>query len=128
MPANVVQWSSNLVAAPTQAGVPEVDLTFIGGAAVASTSAQLGVNLVTVSTAATVTIVDGLLDRDMSLGADNGSSAVRTPRQALRFLRNQWSLDGSTLTVTKEDDTTVSWTAVVTASSGATPITGADPA
>ena len=71
---------------------------------------------------------DAFLNRDMSVGADSGSSAVRTPRQALRFLRNKWTLAGSTLTVTKEDDTTASWTAVVTTSTAATPITGSDPA
>ena len=71
---------------------------------------------------------DAFLNRDMSVGLDSGSSAVRTPRQALRFLRNRWSLDGSTLTVYKEDDTNASWTAVVTATDTATPITGSDPA
>ncbi len=71
---------------------------------------------------------DALLNRDMSIGADSGSPTVRTVRQALRFLRNKWSLSGTTLTVTKEDDTTASWTAVVTTSAGADPISGSDPA
>jgi hypothetical protein len=138
VPANVTQWNGSVLATPTQAGVPEVDLTYIGGVAQASTSAQVGVQVVTMAanaisaaaftSSAVSAVADGLLNRDMSLGADSGSSAVRTPRQALRFLRNQWAFDGSTLTVMKEDDTTASWTAVVTASSGAVPITGADPA
>ncbi len=51
-----------------------------------------------------------------------------TPRQALRYLRNKWSLDGSTLTVTKEDDSTPSWTAVVSTAATAEAITGIDPA
>jgi hypothetical protein len=136
--ANVTQWNGAAVATPTQAGVPEVDLTYIGGVAQASTSAQVGVHVVTMAadaiSAAAITssavsaVADGLLNRDMSVGADSGSSAVRTPRQALRFLRNKWAVDGSTVTVMKEDDTTASWTAVLTASSGAVPITGADPA
>jgi hypothetical protein len=71
---------------------------------------------------------DALLDRDMSTGADSGSTTVRTPRQALRFLRNKWSIAGSTLTVTKENDSTASWTAAVTGTSGADPITASDPA
>jgi hypothetical protein len=71
---------------------------------------------------------DAFLDRDMSVGVDSGSSAVRTPRQALRYLRNKWSLDGSTLTVTKEDDSTPSWTAVVSTAATAEAITGIDPA
>jgi hypothetical protein len=81
-----------------------------------------------ITSSAVSAVADGLLNRDMSVGADSGSSAVRTPRQALRFLRNKWAVDGSTVTVMKEDDTTASWTAVLTASSGAVPITGADPA
>ena len=71
---------------------------------------------------------DALLDRDMSMGADSGSTTIRTPRQALRFLRNKWSIAGSTLTVTKENDSTASWTAAVTGTSGADPITASDPA
>lgn len=73
-------------------------------------------------------VADAILDRDMSTGTDSGSSTVRTPRQALRFLRNKWSLSGSTLTVTKEDDSTSSWTSTITATPGADPITANDPA
>lgn len=75
-----------------------------------------------------VQIADTLLDRDMSSGTDSGSTTVRTVRQALRFLRNKWSISGTTLTVTKENDTTASWTAQVTGTSGADPITSSDPA
>ena len=73
-------------------------------------------------------LADALLDRDMSTGADSGSTTVRTVRQALRFLRNKWAITSSTLTVYKEDDSTSSWTAAVTATPGADPITGNDPA
>lgn len=44
--ANVTQWSGTAVATPTTAGVPEVDITHIAGAAVNTSSAQLGVNIV----------------------------------------------------------------------------------
>lgn len=71
---------------------------------------------------------DAHLDRDMSTGADNGSSSVRTPRQALRALRNKVSISGGIMTVTKEDDSTASWTAAVTTSASADPITAVDPA
>lgn len=71
---------------------------------------------------------DTLLNRDMSVGTDSGSPTVRTPRQALRALRNKMSVSGSTLTVTKEDDTTASWTAALTTDAAALPITGIDPA
>jgi hypothetical protein len=49
-------------------------------------------------------VADALLNRDMSLGSDTGSTTVRTVRQALRFLRNKWTMAGGTLTVFKEDD------------------------
>jgi hypothetical protein len=68
---------------------------------------------------------DALLKRDMS--AVTGESA-RSPLNALRFLRNKWSISGTTLTVTKEDDSTSAWTATVTATPGAEPVTGSDPA
>lgn len=73
-------------------------------------------------------IADAVLNRDMSTGTDSGSSTVRTPRQALRFLRNKWSIAAGTLTVTKEDDSTESWTAAVTDSASADPVTAVDPA
>lgn len=63
-------------------------------------------------------VADALLDRDMSLGADSGSTTVRTPRQALRFLRNKWTIAANALTVFKEDDGTTSWTAVTTQTAG----------
>jgi hypothetical protein len=77
---------------------------------------------------AAIAIADALLDRDMSAGTDSGTATIRTVRQALRFLRNKWSLSGTTLTVTKENDSTTSWTAVVTNDAAAEPIIGNDPA
>lgn len=83
-------------------------------------------------TAAQVTSIgDTLLDRDMSAVADNGSASRRTPLQALRFLRNKWALAGTTgadLSVYKEDDSTASWTGIMSATASATPVTGMDPA
>jgi len=70
---------------------------------------------------------DALLNRDMSVGSDSGSPTVRTVRQALRFLRNKWSISTGTLTVTKEDDTTASWTASVT-TAASNPVDSVDPA
>lgn len=70
-------------------------------------------------------IADALLKRDMS--AVTGEAA-RSPLNALRFLRNKWSISGTTLTVTKEDDSTSAWTSALTESAGANPITGSDPA
>ena len=68
---------------------------------------------------------DALLDRDMSAVSD---SNARSPLNALRFLRNKWSISGATLTVTKENDTTSAWTATVSTTAGADPVTGNDPA
>jgi hypothetical protein len=73
-------------------------------------------------------IADAILDRDMSTGTDSGSATVRTVRQALRFLRNKWTLASGTLTVTKEDDTATSWTSVIGTTAAAEPVTSSDPA
>lgn len=89
--------------------------------------ADTGTDGVVLTTAERNAIADAILDRDMSTGADSGSSTVRTVRQALRFSRNKVTISGGTLTVTKEDDSTASWTASVTTSSG-DPITSIDPA
>lgn len=72
-------------------------------------------------------LADAFLDRDMSTGADSGSSTVRTVRQALRFMRNKWSIAGGTLTVCKENDVTASWTAAVGTTAG-DPTSSVDPA
>lgn len=69
-------------------------------------------------------VADSLLDRNMATGTDSGG---RTPRNALRFLRNKFSISGTTLTVCAEDDTTTAWTSTVTAAPGADPISGSDP-
>lgn len=68
---------------------------------------------------------DALLNRDMSAVSDINA---RSPLNALRFLRNLWSISGTTLTVKKEDDITTAWTSVVTPAPGADPISGSDPA
>lgn len=67
---------------------------------------------------------DALLNRDMSAVSDTNA---RTLLNAIRILRNKYSISGSVLTVTKEDDTTSAWTAAITSDSGADPITGSDP-
>jgi hypothetical protein len=68
---------------------------------------------------------DALLNRDMSAVSDTNA---RSPLNALRFIRNKWSIAGTTLTVTKEDDATEAWTATVSTTAGADPVTGNDPA
>ncbi len=68
---------------------------------------------------------DALLKRDWT--AVTGEAA-RSVLNALRFLRNKWSVSGATLTVTKEDDSTSAWTGTVTTDAAAEPVIGNDPA
>lgn len=70
-------------------------------------------------------VADALLKRDWSSVT---GEAARSVLNALRLLRNKFSVSGSTLTVTKEDDTTSAWTAALTTDGSATPIVGVDPA
>lgn len=64
---------------------------------------------------------DALLKRDMS--AVTGE-ATRSPLNALRFVRNGFSITGTTLTVLKEDDLTAAYTRDLTVDPTAQPITG----
>lgn len=70
-------------------------------------------------------IADALLTRDFSSVT---GEAARSMLNALRFLRNKWSIAGNTLTVTKEDDAAAAWTATVTGDATANPIVSSDPA
>lgn len=73
-------------------------------------------------------IADAVLDRNMASGVDSGtdSTVVRTPRQALRALRNKVAIAGGVATVRKEDDATASWTAAIATTAG-NPISSSDP-
>lgn len=103
--------------------VPQTGDSFarLGAPAGASVSADIDAIPTAVENA------DTLLNRDMATGTDSGSATVRTVRQALRFLRNKWSISAGTVTVTKEDDTTTSWTGAVTTTAG-DPVSTIDPA
>lgn len=68
---------------------------------------------------------DALLNRDMSAVSD---TTARSPLNALRLLRNKWSVAGSTMTVTKEDDAATAWTSTVSSDAAADPVIGSDPA
>jgi hypothetical protein len=67
---------------------------------------------------------DGLLKRDWTSVT---GEAARSVLNALRVLRNKWSISGSTMTVTKEDDTTTAFTSVLTTAAGTDRVTGGDP-
>ena len=70
-------------------------------------------------------IADDLLLRDIASGAP--ASAGRSVQNALRPLRNRVLIEGSTMTVYSEDDSTSAWTASVTTTADAI-ITGVNPA
>lgn len=75
------------------------------------------------STAALVAIADELLKRDFSSVT---GEANRSMLNSLRKLMNRWAISGVTLSVYKEDDTTVAFTQVVSVDASADPITGLD--
>jgi len=131
----------DIIAADTTTDIPaliataQADLDTITGSdgvTLATAQALYAPNVVVPDAAGVVPTAienaDALLNRDMSTGTDSGSASVRTVRQALRFLRNKWSIAGTTLTVTKEDDTAASWTAIVSTDAAADPVIGSDPA
>lgn len=66
---------------------------------------------------------DALLARNIA----GGSSAGRLVKDALRFLRNKWTVSAGTLTVYQEDDSTTAWTAAVSTDANADPVIGNDP-
>lgn len=67
---------------------------------------------------------DALLKHDW---ASVTGEAARSVLNALRMLRNKWSISGTTLTVTKEDDSTSAFTSALTTVAGADSITASDP-
>jgi hypothetical protein len=76
------------------------------------------------TTAEHTNIADALLKRDWTSVT---GEAARSVLNALRFLRNKVSIASSTMTVTKEDDSTEAWTAAVTTDAAADPVTAVDP-
>lgn len=120
----VLATSGTIVAVDSRAEA----LALPNAAAGAASGLSLVGSAMALSTSERSSVADALLDRDMSTGTDSGSATVRTVRQALRFLRNKWSIAAGALTVTKEDDSTASWTGSVSQDASAEPITGNDPA
>ena len=71
-------------------------------------------------------IADALLNRNIGGGSNSG----RMVKDALRVLRNKTSITASTLTVYQEDDGATlppAWTATLSTSASADPVTGIDP-
>ena len=69
-------------------------------------------------------VADAALKRDWTAVTGEAS---RSSLNALRILRNKWSVAAGTLTVTKEDDAATAYTAAVTSDAAAEPITAVDP-
>ncbi len=149
VPANV--WDSFFGADKLQVHADEISNDLITAAAIATgaidadaiaanaiTAAKIATDAITAAKIATDAIgaselaadaaneiADAILKRDWT--AVTGEAA-RSMLNALRFLRNKWSISGTTLTVTKEDDSTSAWTATVATNASADPITEVDPA
>lgn len=70
-------------------------------------------------------ITEDMLKRDWT---GMTGEASRSMLNALRFIRNKWSITAGTLTVCKEDDSTTAFTATVSTDAAADPIVGNDPA
>jgi len=82
-----------------------------------------GVEVDTIQAGALTDIADAILKRDWTAVTGEASRSVLN---ALRFLRNKWSISGGTLTVEKEDDSTDAWTAAVSTTAG-NPVSTIDP-
>lgn len=112
-------------------GVASVQGNVTGSVASVTAAVTVGtinanvVNASALATDAANEIAETLLKYDLSTLT---GEAARSPLNALRFLRNKWSIAAGTLTVTKEDDTTAAWTAAISTDAGAVPIIGSDPA
>ena len=118
VPANVEHWRSNqpnnLITGRVDAVIPEAQIDQIASEVAAATPAA----------PTALQNADALLTRDLSAVV---GAAARSPLNALRFLRNRWTLGADTLTVMREDDTTPAWTATVGTEAGADPVVSMDP-
>jgi len=97
--------------------------------AVASVTGNVGGNLLgTLSSTERLAIADALLTRDQSAVSPQPALNARCPLNGIRLLDNKWENIANTLTVYKEDDATVAWSASLTVNASASPITSSDPA
>lgn len=104
--------------AEIQSGLSTLDAAGVR-TAVGLASADLDTQLAALPTA--TENADALLNRDMGAVSDTNT---RSPLNALRFIRNGFSVSGATLTVIKEDDVTPAYTRALTTDAAAEPITG----
>ena len=123
-PANGVSLSEVIRAihVDTSTGVAVAD-----GGITSSTFGAGAIDAASLSADAGAELADAHLNRNMATGTDSGSSAVRTPRDAFRSLRNRVDLSENTLTVFEEDDTTEAWRASLTTTGDSNFPTAMDP-
>lgn len=135
--ANVIDWKSSVAPAMTgdafaRLGAPAGASVSADVAAVKSDSAAIKAKTdnLPAAPAAVSDIPTAVQNADALLGRNiaGGSSAGRLVKDALRFLRNKWTIAAGTLTVYQEDDSTSAWTAAVSTDASAVPIVGNDPA
>lgn len=103
---------ANLIAVGSGVGLNTVG---VGGTSILAAQGISGA----LDTAVYTSIADALLKRDMSSVTGEAS---RSLLNCLRFIRNKWSISGSTMTITKEDDSTSAWTGTVTTDANALPV------
>jgi hypothetical protein len=98
--------------------------SFAAGAIDAAAIAANAIGASELATDAAEEIADAILGRNVAGGSNTG----RLVKEALYPLRNKVVVSGGTMTVYQTDDSTSSWTASVSGTSGADPITTIDPA
>lgn len=98
--------------------------SFAAGAIDATAIAANAIGASELATDAAEEIADTILGRNVAGGSNTG----RLVKEALYPLRNKVVVSSGTMTVYQTDDTTSSWTAAVSGTAGADPITTIDPA
>jgi hypothetical protein len=120
--ADVKLWLASAPNALVAGDVPANVRAFLAGSIVAAAFAVDAIDSVALAPSATAEIVDRLLGRSISGGADGG----RTVTSALRRIRNRIAIAAGVLTTYQEDDVAVDHTAAVTTTAG-DPISQIDP-
>ena len=121
--SSVFQASNSLSVDDQVAFVGTAPVSFSLGAIYYVTSASL-----TSTTFTLASTLGGLAVSTSSTGAFTATEITdRNMLSALRYLRNKVAISGSTMTVYQEDDTSASWTAALTTTSGLNPVTSSDP-
>lgn len=110
---------------PTEADIDAVlSLAHGAGSWLTATGFAVAGDAMALTTGERGSVADKILNRNINGGGDG----TRTVEEALAVLRNKSAISGDTLTVYDTDDATSLWTATVTSSASADPITGVDPA